>query len=234
MNKSLLTVEHALPPGQFLLESFPRFGLLAYAKRLPRLGNMSDSSGGTAIRVYGDGVPPFYLDAGFAALPRVEQWSDFHCVTSWSQTGLQWEGVRFSDVYEKLVSPLSAAARQCRFVVIYGLDGYRSILPLEDLLASDVLLADRLHGESLNLAHGAPLRLVAPAHYGYKSVKHICAIEFLHECQKYRPVGYRFMAHPRARVQAEERGLGLPGVVFRWLYRPLIGFVIRRFAKTSV
>jgi hypothetical protein len=236
MNKSSLTVEQALPPGQFLLESFPRFGLLAYAKRLPHLADradLADVGEGAAIRVYGAGMPPFFLDDGVAALPRVEQLSDFHCVTTWSQTGLQWSGVRFSDLYEKLVLPKTAAVPRYQFVVIYGLDGYRSILPLGDLLAADVLLADRLHGEPLGLAHGAPLRLVAPAHYGYKSVKHICAIEFLEGCGQYRPVGYRFMAHPRARVQAEERGLGLPGAVFRWLYRPLIRFVIRRFAKAS-
>jgi DMSO/TMAO reductase YedYZ molybdopterin-dependent catalytic subunit len=30
----------------------------------------------------------------------------------------------------------------------------------------------------LTVAHGAPLRLVAPAHYGYKSAKHLSRIEF--------------------------------------------------------
>jgi DMSO/TMAO reductase YedYZ molybdopterin-dependent catalytic subunit len=101
-------------------------------------------------------------------------------------------------------------------------------MPLEDLLASDVLLADHVDGELLGLAHGAPLRLVAPAHYGYKSVKHIRSIEFLDRGERFRPVAYRFMAHPR--VPEEERGLGLPGIVFRWLYRPLVRMVIARFA----
>lgn len=39
-------------------------------------------------------------------------------------------------------------------------------LPIADLLVPAVLLADRLGGEPLSFARGAPLRLVAPAHYG--------------------------------------------------------------------
>jgi DMSO/TMAO reductase YedYZ molybdopterin-dependent catalytic subunit len=228
MNKSQLVAVKGLPPGQFLLGSFPRFGLLAYAKRMPGASEIS------SIQVRGDGVPPFVLADSFAGLARVEQLSDFHCVTTWSHTGLRWSGVRFSEFYQKLVLPVlgggAGAGVRCRFVAVYGLDGYRSIMPLEDLLASDVLLADHLDGEPLGLPHGAPLRLVAPAHYGYKSVKHIRSIEFLDSGERFRPVAYRFMAHPRARVQEEERGLGLPGMVFRWLYRPLVRMVIARFA----
>jgi DMSO/TMAO reductase YedYZ molybdopterin-dependent catalytic subunit len=217
-----------LPPGQFVLGSFPRFGLLAYAKRWPRLTQIA------AIRVYGDGLTSFLLEDDLNALVRVEQCSDFHCVTSWSQTDLAWSGWRFSEVYQKLVLPKLDSQRQTQFVVMHGADGYRSILPLADLLVADVLLADRLQGEPLGIEHGAPLRLVAPAHYGYKSVKHLHALEFLDSARAFRPVGYRFMAHPRARVHAEERGVGLPGRVFRWLYRPFIGFVIDRFAQASI
>ncbi|MFZ6751026.1 molybdopterin-dependent oxidoreductase [Undibacterium sp. Ren11W] len=221
------SVARPLPPGQFELGSFPRFGLLAYAKRWPRLTQAG------AIRVYGDGMQPFLLNNSLAALSRVEQRSDFHCVTTWSQTNLAWSGWRFSDFYQKLVLPNCVAEANTKFVVMYGMDGYRSILPLADLLACDVLLADRLQGEPLAIEHGAPLRLVAPAHYGYKSVKHLCAIEFLDSAEAFRPVGMRFMAHPRARVQSEERGVGLSGRVLRWLYRPLVGLVIARFARAS-
>lgn len=41
----------------------------------------------------------------------------------------------------------------------------------EDMLAKDVLLADTLNGELFDLRNGGPLSLVAPGHYGYKSVK---------------------------------------------------------------
>ena len=45
----------------------------------------------------------------------------------------------------------------------------------------------------------------------------------------YRPVGLRFMAHPRARVAAEERGQWFPGWLLRYLYRPLINPTAARF-----
>jgi hypothetical protein len=57
-----------------------------------------------------------------------------------------------------------------RLVVFRRLDGSRGSLPLEDLLAADVLLADAFDGPPLGVAHSAPVRLVAPGHYGYKNI----------------------------------------------------------------
>lgn len=126
---------------------------------------------------------------------------------------------------------VASPAADAAFVVLRGQDGARSSLPLEDLLAPDVLLADRLNGEPLSIAHGAPLRLVAPAHYGYKSVKHLHRIEFRRSGASYRPVGFRFMDHPRARVAVEERGRWIPGWILRHLYRPLIRPTALRFER---
>ena len=127
--------------------------------------------------------------------------------------------------------PLAGAPADAAFVVLRGQDGARSSLPLEDLLAPEVLLADRLDGQPLPIAHGAPLRLVAPAHYGYKSVKHVNRIEFWRSGANYRPVGFRFMVHPRARVAHEERGQWVPGRVLRYLYRPLVRSTALRFEQ---
>jgi DMSO/TMAO reductase YedYZ molybdopterin-dependent catalytic subunit len=102
---------------------------------------------------------------------------------------------------------------------------------LEDLLAPDVLLADILDGQPLTIEHGAPLRLVAPAHYGYKSVKYLSRIELRSEDIGYRVSGFRFMDHLRARVALEERGRGAPGWLLRYLYRPLVPGTVARFAK---
>ena len=68
------------------------------------------------------------------------------------------------------------AATHVRFA---GLDGHWSVMLLEDALADDVLLADHLDGAPLDAKHGAPVRLVAPAHYGFVNVKHLCRIELL-------------------------------------------------------
>ena len=65
-----------------------------------------------------------------------------------------------------------------------------------------------------------------------KSVKHLNRIEFWRSSANYRPVGFRFMDHPRARVACEERGQWVPGWILRYLYRPLVRPTALRFERT--
>lgn len=211
-----------MPPGQFELDHFPRFGLSRFATRFPTVTDRVE------IQLSGDVRTPIAVSSELDRLPRVEQRSDFHCVTTWSRRSVHWSGIRFSDFYEQIVGPLAEPSPDATFVVLRGQDGARASLPLEDLLAPGVLLADRLDGEPLAIAHGAPIRLVAPAHYGYKNVKHVNRIEFLRSGASYRPSGYRFMEHPRARVASEERGQWVPGWILRFLYRPVVGATVRQ------
>lgn len=214
-----------LPPGQQALDHFPRFGITALARRFPKQPHRVQLAFDGALQ-----SPLVIDDAAWARLPRHQQTSDFHCVTTWSRQGLQWSGVRFRDVHAMLAASHGLDA-QATLVVLRSQDGYHAALPLQDLLADDVLLADRLDGAPLPVEHGAPLRLVAPAHYGYKNVKHLKRIEFRRPGDGYRPFGWRFMSHERARVALEERGTGLPGWLLRRLYRPLIGPTVRAFER---
>lgn len=214
-----------LPPGQREIENFPRFGLTPFAIRFPTTIETVN------IQIVGDVETSVEVGKELERIARVEQLSDFHCVTTWTRRALQWSGVRFSDFYQQIVVPLAGPSPDATFVVLRGQDGARTSLPLDDLLAPDVLLADRLNGQRLPIEHGAPLRLVAPAHYGYKSVKHINRIEFWRSSANYRPFGLRFMAHPRARVANEERGQWVPGWILRYLYRPLIRPTVSRFEQ---
>jgi DMSO/TMAO reductase YedYZ molybdopterin-dependent catalytic subunit len=210
-----------LPPGQHEHHSFPRFGLTPYATRFPR------ETQRLRLALMGELRAPLELDdAVWSRLPRHEQRSDFHCVTTWSRRGVRWSGVRSSDV-----AALVQADPAATIVSFAGQDGYHAALPLQDLLAADVLLADRLDGEPLPLEHGAPLRLVAPAHYGYKSVKHVQRIAWLRKPPAYRPAVVGWMMHPRGRVAFEERARGVPGWLLRWLYRPMIGPTAARFER---
>lgn len=220
-----MTMKPPLPPGQRAIEHFPRFGLTPFATRFPTELD--------AIRVQlgGDVRLAFEISHELASLERVEQHSDFHCVTTWTRRAVHWSGFRFADFYHQIVVPLAGPAPDASFVVLRAQDGARTSLPLADLLATDVLLADRLDGLPLPIEHGAPLRLVAPAHYGYKSVKHLHRIEFWRDDANYRPFGLRFMVHPRARVAFEERGQWVPGWLLRYLYRPLIGPTVKRFRR---
>lgn len=217
-----------LPPGQRAIREFPTFGLTRFARRI------SDFPREICIEVGGDVARPIMLSKDLGQLSRVEQTTDFHCVTTWSYRSLRWSGVSFIDFYEQLVVPNVQPERNATFVIFTGLDGYSAGLPLGDLLHTDVLLADRLEGDPLPIQHGAPLRLIAPAHYGYKNVKHLRAIHFWRDRRNYQPAGYAFMDHPRARVEFEERGRWLPGRVYRFCYRPLIRPTIRAFRRALV
>jgi DMSO/TMAO reductase YedYZ molybdopterin-dependent catalytic subunit len=211
--------EAKLPPGQFELRDFPRFGLPRFAGRFP------DDPRHVRLKVGGHvGEEIVLSDEELFGLPRIDQTSDFHCVTTWSRRSLQWSGVRFSDFFERIVVPGARPHADARLVVFRSQDGYRTSLPLSDLLVENVLLADRLDGKPLTIEHGAPLRLVAPAHYGFKNPKHLCAIEFQPDGYQLRsPTPFAFMNHPRGRVALEERGTGVPGWLLRYLYRPLVG-----------
>ena len=156
--------------------------------------------------------------------------ADLHCVAGWSAIGLRWEGVAFADVYGEVVAPRLADASHVTHVVFEGLDGYRSVVRLEDALGDDVLLADRLDGRPLDGDHGAPVRLVSPRQYGFISTKHLCRIE-LHHAEPHVPLHpsrriRRFLdlvkPHPRARVEREERHRYLPAALVRPLYRRLV------------
>ena len=164
-------------------------------------------------------------------LQRVEQASDFHCVTTWTKRSVRWSGVRFAEFYEALVVPRASPTGDAEFVVLKGQDGYRVSMLLKDLLAPDVLLADAVDGQPLPIANGAPVRLVAPAHYGYKNAKHINRIEFWRDDGDYRSAAFSFMDHPRARVEYEERGKGVPGWLLRWVYRRSVEPARRRFQQ---
>ncbi|MBK6425900.1 MAG: molybdopterin-dependent oxidoreductase [Blastocatellia bacterium] len=214
-----------LPPGQYASEVFHRFGLTQFARRFPTNTERIE------LRIGGDVRESCVISDELGLLPRIEQVSDFHCVTTWSRCGLRWGGVRFADVFERIIVPLAAPETDATFVVLRGQDGGRTSMPLEDLMAPDVMLADRLEGEPLPVAHGAPVRIITPGHYGYKSVKHLCQIDFWREGARYRPAGFRFMEHPRARVALEERGIGVPGILLRYLYRPLVRPTAARFRR---
>lgn len=216
-----------LPPGQIKYPSYDRFGLGLFAGRFPQQTDR------ITIKLGGNVSNHTVISHELERLPRIEQVSDFHCVTTWSVQGLSWAGVRFSDFYQQIVIPLAKPKDNQHFVVFRGQDGYACSMQLQDLLADDVMLADTLNGRKLDIDHGAPLRLVAPAHYGYKNVKHIQSIEFWADSQYYRfPLPYpNLMDHPRGRVALEERAAYVPNWIIRPLYRFLQPFARRKHAK---
>jgi len=214
-----------LPPGQKERVTFPRFGLSQYANRFPK--NVDSIK----LSISGDGLSETDISNDIKNFNRNDQTSDFHCVTTWTKTGLNWEGIRFKEFYQQIVRPKIEGDLVHSFVIFKAQDGYKTGLFLKDLLEGDVMLADTLNSKPLRIEHGAPMRLIAPKHYGYKNLKHLNKMEFCTDQQKVKQGYLSFMDHPRARVAHEERAVGGPGWLFRYLYRPLIKGTVKEFDK---
>lgn len=95
---------------------------------------------------------------------KYESVSDFHCVEGWSVVGCRWEGISLKYILEQVKPKESATS-----VTFECMDGYTTSLSIQDLLEEGVLLAYKFDGEYLEAGLGAPLRLVVPSKYAYKS-----------------------------------------------------------------
>ena len=73
--------------------------------------------------------------------------------------------------------------QRTRRLRIFGADGFTNNLPMHKVFADgsdglpEPLLVYEMNGLPLAPGHGAPVRLLVPGHYGYKSVKWITRIE---------------------------------------------------------
>jgi DMSO/TMAO reductase YedYZ molybdopterin-dependent catalytic subunit len=111
--------------------------------------------------------------ADFLKLPQTVSISDFHCVEGWSVLDCKWEGVRIKEI-ENLVKPKDVA----RAVSFESADNYLTSLFREEVSGDDVILAYKLNGESLEEGLGAPVRLVVPNKYAYKSALWVVKLRF--------------------------------------------------------
>jgi DMSO/TMAO reductase YedYZ molybdopterin-dependent catalytic subunit len=110
----------------------------------------------------------------FTALPRVEVFSDIHCVTTWSRLNNTWEGVSASAIKE-----LVAIKGEARYVMVEGAGGFTTNLPLDDFFQEDVLFALKHDGQPITVEHGGPVRLVVPRLYFWKSAKWATGLNFI-------------------------------------------------------
>lgn len=113
----------------------------------------------------------------FLTLPQTAETETFQCVTGWAVPDCRWQGVRLKDVLAR-----ARPAAGARYITLYSGDGaYTESLSLEQATGADVLLAHSLNGEPLPRAQGAPVRLVMPRMYGYKSIKWLTRVEVVAE-----------------------------------------------------
>ena len=160
--------EGRLPPGQSATQKFP---VLHY-------GRVPDFDPDTwTLNVFGlVDKEKTWSWAEFLQLPTRTQTCDIHCVTRWSKFDTVWEGVPFKTLVEMVgVRP------EARFVIAHCEAGYTTNLPLDVMLADDVMLAYRFDGKPLEPDHGFPVRTLVPNRYFWKSAKWVRGIEFATE-----------------------------------------------------
>jgi len=189
--------EGRLPPGQYLTLKWP----VLHEGRIPAFDPESWD-----LQVRGLVENPLRFSwAEFEKLPRQTVRADFHCVTAWSKFDNEWEGVPVAEILER-ARPLPEA----RYVMVHADGGYTANIPLDDLSRPDVLLAGRHAPEPLTPEHGAPLRLVVPHLYAWKSAKWVRALEFMAEDRPgfWEQVGYHMRGDPfqEQRYRGGERG----------------------------
>lgn len=152
------------------------------------------------------------------------------CVEAWSMV-IPWIGFELRTLIESL--DVLPEAKYIKFTTLFDksrfadqasnfpvLDyPYVEALRLDEAMHPLTILAVGMYKKPLGATNGAPIRLVVPWKYGFKSIKSIVKIEFTKEQPKttwelYNPKEYGFysnvnpqVSHPRW-SQAEERVIG--------------------------
>jgi sulfoxide reductase catalytic subunit YedY len=166
------------------------------------------------------------LLSGFTQEERIYR---LRCVEAWSMV-IPWTGFPLANLLKE-VEPTSDA-KYVRFETVYRPEEmpgqgnsffypwpYQEGLRLDEAMNDLTLLATGLYGQSLPNPNGAPIRLVVPWKYGFKSIKSIVKIELTDQQPEtlWNTVGpneYGFYSnvnpersHPRW-SQASERRIG--------------------------
>lgn len=182
------------------------------------------------IRVEGEVLKPrtWGIEELLKLAPLEERVYRLRCVEGWSMV-IPWVGFSLSELIRR--AEPSGSAKYVEFISLHDpkqmpgqrssvLDWpYREGLRLDEALHPLTLLALGLYGQVLPNQNGAPVRIVVPWKYGFKSAKSIVAIRLLHEqptssWMRANPSEYGFYSnvnpavdHPRW-SQARERRIG--------------------------
>jgi DMSO/TMAO reductase YedYZ molybdopterin-dependent catalytic subunit len=160
--------EPVLPPGQYIPRTLPVLHYGPVPAFNPKTWDMrifGATESGAEVRLRWDDV---------AALPMTELTADFHCVTKFTVPGIRWTGIQAAEVLDRF--PPAAAVTH---VMIWADFGYSANVRIGDYAAPTTLLATQIGGAPLTPEHGAPLRLVLPHLYAWKSVKWVRALEYM-------------------------------------------------------
>jgi sulfoxide reductase catalytic subunit YedY len=176
----------------------------------------------------------FDIDALLKMAPMEERIYRLRCVEGWSMV-IPWVGWSLAELIRR-VEP-TGNAKFVQFVTLADraqMPGLRSNvldwpyvegLRLDEAMHPLTMLAFGMYGEVLPNQNGAPVRLVVPWKYGFKSGKSLVAIRFVQQQPKTSwelaaPQEYGFYSNVNPRVdhprwsQATERRIGEDGGLF--------------------
>jgi sulfoxide reductase catalytic subunit YedY len=182
------------------------------------------------VKISGECARPgsYALEDILAPHPLEERVYRLRCVEAWSMV-IPWVGFPLGDLLRRFEP--SSEAKFVRIETLYDpgqmpgqrrriLDWpYVEGLTMAEAMHPLAIIAVGVYGRELPNQNGAPLRLVVPWKYGFKSIKSIVSIEFtrrqpLNSWQQSIPQEYGFYAnvnpnvdHPRW-SQAQERVIG--------------------------
>jgi sulfoxide reductase catalytic subunit YedY len=119
--------------------------------------------------------------ADLQAMPKQEQITEHFCIQGWSGVA-KWGGVPMRHILD-LVRPLAEARYAVFYSLADGSDGgrYYDVHKLANMHHALTILAYEMNGAPVSVLHGAPLRLRCENELGFKMVKWIAAIEFVHD-----------------------------------------------------
>ena len=177
---------------------------------------------------------PFDIETLLQLAPLEERIYRMRCVEGWSMV-IPWDGYSLSKLIEK-VEPLGSAKyvefislsdrKQMPGVKSNILDWpYREGLRMDEAMNPLTLLTLGLYGEVLPKQNGAPVRIVVPWKYGFKSAKSLVKIRFTEEMPKtswsqFDSREYGFYSNVNPQVdhprwsQSTERRIGDPKGMF--------------------
>jgi sulfoxide reductase catalytic subunit YedY len=170
----------------------------------------------------------FGIEDLLSLFPQEERIYRLRCVEAWSMV-IPWNGFTLASLL-KLVEPTSDA-KYVRFETVYRPEEmkgqgspfypwpYQEGLRLDEAMHDLTILSTGIYGETILPQNGAPIRLVVPWKYGFKSIKSIVKIELTDKMPDtlwaaVAPSEYGFYANVNPQVnhprwsQASERRIG--------------------------
>ncbi len=174
------------------IRSYNNFYEFGTGKEDPALNahNLDTSNWTVKVDGFVDNPGDYAMDDLLAGLSVEDRLYRFRCVEAWSMV-VPWNGIELADIlnkvgvqssakyvaFETVVQPENMIGVQRRVLDFPYVEGLR----LDEAMHPLTIMATGIYDEPLAKQNGAPMRLVVPWKYGFKSIKSIVRITLTDE-----------------------------------------------------